>query len=90
MLLCAQPVRRSAVTRWLGGVSFPLYLNAWIGLFVLHALEKHFGIQESAYLLPVEVAFAVGAGALTYHLIDAQVMRRRDAFYRPASVGRSA
>ena len=83
VLLCAQPLRRSAVTRWLGGVSFPLYLNAWIGLFVLHALEKHFGIRESPLLLPVEVAFAVGAGALTYHLIDARVMGRRDAFYRP-------
>jgi peptidoglycan/LPS O-acetylase OafA/YrhL len=84
VLLCAQPLRRTAITRWLGGVSFPLYLNAWIGIFVLHALEKHFGIHESSYLLPVEFAFALGSAALTYHIVDVQVMERRDTFYRPA------
>lgn len=83
VLTCAQPLRRSAVSRWLGGISFPFYLNAWIGIFVFHALAKHFGIHDDNVAVKiVEFLCALGAGAVAYQLIDVQVMGRRDAFYR--------
>jgi peptidoglycan/LPS O-acetylase OafA/YrhL len=82
VLLCARPIRRTAISRWLGGVSFPLYLNAWVGLFAFHALQKRFGIWQGVTAL--ELVFGVAAGALLYHAIDARVMARRNLWYRPA------
>lgn len=82
VLLCARPIRRTAISRWLGGVSFPLYLNAWVGLFAFHALQKRFGIWHGVTTL--ELLFGVAAGALMYHAIDAHVMARRNLWYRPA------
>jgi peptidoglycan/LPS O-acetylase OafA/YrhL len=84
VLLCAQDIRRTALTRWLGGISFPFYLNAWIGTFILHAVEKHFGMEPRWYLLPVEFAAGLAAGAGVYQLIDVQIMARRNRHYRPA------
>lgn len=83
VLLLAAPMRRTAITRWVGGVSFPFYLNAWIGIFIFHALEKRFGWDGSALLMLVEFALGLGVAAIAYHLIDVRVMARRGEFYRP-------
>jgi peptidoglycan/LPS O-acetylase OafA/YrhL len=82
VLLCAKPLRRNSITRWLGGVSFPFYLNAWIGIYAVHAIEKHFSIQPSWYSSPLLFLSALAAGATTYHLIDIPVMAHRERYYR--------
>jgi peptidoglycan/LPS O-acetylase OafA/YrhL len=82
VLLCAEPIRRTEVTRWLGGVSFPFYLNAWIGVFVAHAVQKHYGLQETEWFKVFEFLSSLAAAALAYRLVDQVVMRRRDAVYR--------
>ena len=83
VLLLATPLRRNTVTRWLGGVSFPFYLLAWIGTFLFHALTKRFGWMELSGLWPVEFALGLGVAAVAYHLVDVHVMARRSTFYRP-------
>ena len=82
VLLCAQPGRRTAVSKWIGGVSFPLYLNAWIGLFAFHALEKKLRLPSvySGRIL-LEIFFSFAGAVVTYHLIDRQVMKYRDRYY---------
>lgn len=83
VLLCAFPMRRTAVTQWFGGISYPLYLNAWIGIFALHGVMKHFGIPEVGW--SYEVCFALAAvlgAALFYHSIDRIVMTNRSRYYR--------
>jgi peptidoglycan/LPS O-acetylase OafA/YrhL len=83
VLLCATPIRRTAVSRWLGGVSFPLYLNAWIGLFAFHAFQKRMGILQGPWVTALELVFGLAAAALMYHAIDARVMARRHLWYTP-------
>src|SRR5581483_7836346 len=80
VLLCARPLERNAVTRWVGGISFPFYLNAWIGIFVFHALEKH-GL---AGYWPLEYMIGIAGAAVLYHLVDVPVMAYRNGYYRPA------
>jgi peptidoglycan/LPS O-acetylase OafA/YrhL len=81
VLLCARPGRRGAITRWMGGVSFPLYLNAWIGIFALHAMAKHLGMTTSWYTPYLEFLASLGAGAITYSLIDRPVLRYRSRYF---------
>jgi peptidoglycan/LPS O-acetylase OafA/YrhL len=81
VLLCARPSRRNAATRWLGGISFPFYLNAWMGTFVLHFIEKKLRLDGGGYWLGLEFVAGVAAAAVTYWLIDARVMAHRNAYY---------
>jgi peptidoglycan/LPS O-acetylase OafA/YrhL len=83
VLLCAVPSGRNGVTQWFGGVSFPFYLNAWVGIFALHALVKHFAIPEGWYSMPLEFLSGLSAAAISYHLIDRTVMRSRNKYYAP-------
>ena len=84
VLLCAQPGHRTALTKWIGGLSYPLYLNAWMGLFIFHAVEKKLGLP-SDYIgrVLIEILFATGGAIATYHLIDKQVMKYRARFFSP-------
>lgn len=86
VLLCASPLRRNSVTKWLGGISYPFYLNAWIGIFAMHAVEKHFALRPSWYTLPAEFLAGLAVAALSYAIIDSRVMARRNRYYKP-SVG---
>lgn len=81
VLLCAVPLRRTAISRWLGGVSFPLYLNAWLGLFAFHALQKRTGIVQGPWVTALAFAFGLAAAALMYHAIDERVMASRHLWY---------
>jgi peptidoglycan/LPS O-acetylase OafA/YrhL len=83
ILLCARPQRRGPFTKWLGGVSFPLYLNAWIGMFALHWFEKRFAMPPAWLLEPAEYFSGVVAGALTYQMIDKPTMKHRNRYFSP-------
>lgn len=82
VLLAARPVMRGALGKIAGGISFPLYLNAWMGIFVVHAFLKRapFSITPFTNSILIYTA-AVSAGATTYFLIDRNVMANRDAYY---------
>lgn len=81
VLLCSLPTNRTQLVRWLGGISFPLYLDAWIGIFAIHAIEKRLHLPDWRLL---EFLAALAAGTACYFLIDVQVMARRSRCYRPA------
>jgi peptidoglycan/LPS O-acetylase OafA/YrhL len=83
VLLCTVPIRRNPVTRWLGGVSFPFYLNAWIGTFAIHAVAKSLGFTPSAVWLPLGFLAALAGAAATFQLIDEPVMAKRNRYYVP-------
>ncbi|HXS19725.1 MAG TPA: acyltransferase [Steroidobacteraceae bacterium] len=81
VLLCALPMRRTRATQWFGGVSYPLYLNAWIGIFAFHAIGKRYAIPEGWYYQTMLVLTAVVAAAVFYQLIDRNIMANRSRFY---------
>lgn len=81
VLLCAFPLRRTPATQWLGGISYPLYLNAWIGIFIFHALAKRLAISDGWSYQTLLALTAVVVAAILYHLVDRTIMANRSRFY---------
>lgn len=89
VLLAARPGHRRAAGIFAGGISYPMYLHHWTGLFfanVLFGLLPQFGRPLA---LVAGYLFALAFASAAYVVIDQRVLRHRGAFYRPA-LGRSA
>lgn len=84
VLLLAVPGPKSAILRVAGGISYPLYLNHWIGLTSVSIAFRHFGWDTAYGSALVGFAVALGIGWLHYTLIDARVLRSRGRYYTPA------
>jgi peptidoglycan/LPS O-acetylase OafA/YrhL len=81
VVLCSVPSIRNGVTRWIGGISFPLYLNAWMGVFAFHFVAKRMGFAPG-WLYQILLALAaVGGAVASYHLVDRIVMANRNRYY---------
>lgn len=84
VLLLARPGTRSDFGQWLGGISYPMYLNHWMGLFVTSLVTKV--IFPEVPLLGAFAGFAVAIviSGIAYRLVDRQILVWRSAAYRPA------
>lgn len=83
VLLLARPGKRGAVGRFLGGVSYPLYLNHWIALATASGFAKHLGGSILAWTIAgLALALALASGA--YWVVDRQIMIHRRRWYTPA------
>jgi peptidoglycan/LPS O-acetylase OafA/YrhL len=84
VLCAARPGHREPLGMFAGGISYPFYLNHWMGGFVAHGLAKrvnffpHFAEGFLAY------AGGLAAGVAAYVLVDRVVMRSRNAYYSQA------
>lgn len=66
-----------------GGVSFPLYLNQWIGSFVVNFFVKR-GLEMAHWIeIAATCAVSIAVGFALYWLIDRQVQRHRNAWFSP-------
>jgi len=83
--LLARTGTTNQVGTFLGGLSYPFYLNHWIGLVLIRPTARVLGAHFAGVLVGLLVALVV-SGAL-YWFVDRQVLRRRDAWYTP-TVGR--
>lgn len=81
VLLLARAGRREPVGELLGGLSFALYLNAWIIGFVLNSALKHAGMTITTAGALASYAVAVGAAAAHFLLIERPILRARGRFY---------
>jgi peptidoglycan/LPS O-acetylase OafA/YrhL len=83
VLLCSTPLRRSGITRLIGGISFPLYLNAWIGIFAFNAVAKRLGLSDGWLYEALLTATAVGVSTMSYCFVDRIVMANRNRYFTP-------
>ena len=89
VLLLSMPGRRQAIGAVVGGMSYPLYLNHWIGVFVVHALAKRVGLggPQATHLFSAVFNIALATGL--YLCIDRPLLERRARWYTP-TLGRRA
>jgi peptidoglycan/LPS O-acetylase OafA/YrhL len=80
VLLCAIPGERSHAGIFFGGISYPLYLNHWLGAFIAHSAAKRIWFL-TPYETMLDYLFAVLLGAILYVGIDFQVHKYRASFY---------
>ena len=80
VLLLAVPGRKTRVGTIAGGMSYPLYLNHWIGFYAAHYFMKQapFWIA-TAFSSAVSITIAVGL----YGCVDRQLLLRRSGWYTP-------
>lgn len=78
VLLLAVPGQKTAVGTIAGGMSYPLYLNHWIGFFAAHFLMRHapFWIATA-----FSSAVSIGIAVMLYWYVDRQLLLKRRAWY---------
>lgn len=81
VLVCAQYGKARPVGLWLGGISYPLYLNHWIGIFLANALLGRVGLRGTMAATATAIIFAFGVAALLYILVDRRVMASRHRYF---------
>jgi peptidoglycan/LPS O-acetylase OafA/YrhL len=83
VLLTSRQGSRGAVGRFVGGMSYPLYLYHWVGIFAASFLVKHLSVPLPSIGWTAYV-FALVAGSAAYLMVDQNVMKWRAALFQPA------
>jgi peptidoglycan/LPS O-acetylase OafA/YrhL len=84
VLLLAVQGSKSPVGALLGGMSYPLYLNHWIGVFVAHAMLGPWGLRDSRASQALAVVFNLGIALALYWWIDRRMLARRAEWFSPS------
>ena len=82
VLLSATEGVRSKLGSLFGGISYPLYLNHWIGLYMGNFMARVLGLNGLLHVV-VSFLFAFGVAAGAYFLIDHRLPRFRNRWYTP-------
>jgi peptidoglycan/LPS O-acetylase OafA/YrhL len=89
VLLLSNPGPRARVGAVAGGMSYPLYLNHWIGVYVAHALLRPLGMRDSVLAHLTAAVLNIGLAVGLYLYIERPLLDRRRRWYAPA-LGRRA
>ncbi len=84
VLLVATEGRRRSVGVFLGGLSYPLYLNHWIGIFAANFAAKRIPALPGSVTVMLAYTLAFGVAVVAYLAIDRPIQLQRDKYYRPA------
>jgi peptidoglycan/LPS O-acetylase OafA/YrhL len=82
-MLCSTTGTRSGAGQFFGGISYPMYLNHWIGLFVAHGINKRLDMFGPFVEGLLGYIGGVVAGAVAYICIDRVVLAKRSTYYSP-------
>jgi peptidoglycan/LPS O-acetylase OafA/YrhL len=69
--------------RFAGGMSFPLYLNAWIAVFITQALFKRLGMASTFAHHASTLVLSLIIAASLYWNFDRRILNRRRQIYTP-------
>jgi peptidoglycan/LPS O-acetylase OafA/YrhL len=89
VLLLARPAKKQVVAGFLGGMSYPLYLDHWLGLAVAHSIAKRLDLDPAVSSLVLGLPLAFALAALLYVSVDRRVLFARSRWYSPRA-GRAA
>jgi peptidoglycan/LPS O-acetylase OafA/YrhL len=83
VLLLARTGRQSALGEVLGGLSYPLYLNHWIGIYTSNWLTPRLHLKPSLLKHALTAIVGVGFAWAHYRMIDRQIRLHRTGWYLP-------
>ena len=83
VLLLAHSGRQSPAGVVLGGLSYPLYLNHWIGIYASNWLTARLHLEPSLLKHGLTAIVGVGFAWVHYELVDRQIRQRRAGWYSP-------
>jgi len=81
VLLLGKKGKKNAIGSFLGGISYPLYLNHWIGVFFFNLVLDPFGLRDSGLRQFLSVIMNYGIAALLYWSIESRVLAMREQLY---------
>jgi peptidoglycan/LPS O-acetylase OafA/YrhL len=83
VLALAQAGSQHGFCKFMGGISYPLYLTHWLGLFAANAVWARWGTSAPTIKEYAAVALAWVAASLFYLAIDRNIQRLRPALFTP-------
>lgn len=81
VLLLARPGTKNKVSQFLGGMSYPFYLNHWIGIFCAHAMLDPFGMRDGSLSKVVALVLNLLIAAVLYYLVDSNIRKCRASWF---------
>jgi len=81
ILLLAIRGQKNKFGEFLGGISYPLYLNHWLGVFAANSISGFIGFRGTIYSILLAVIIGYVLSAIMYLLIDKQCLKHRSKFY---------
>lgn len=81
VIFLAVPGKRSTLALFLGGLSYPLYLNHWLGLVLVNGSAKHLGLLALPGLPFIAFLTALALTLPLYWWVDRQVMNVRNEWF---------
>ena len=83
VLALAVPAANSSLGTLVGGMSYQLYLNHWIGVFVANALLSPIGLRDTSWRRALAAVLSIVLAIALYWWIDRRLRKRREALYTP-------
>ncbi|MDP9045854.1 MAG: acyltransferase [Pseudomonadota bacterium] len=85
VLLLAREGPKSPVAGFFGGLSYQLYLNHWVGGFIVQVAFLTLGYSKtSPWATLISLGVSVGIAAALYWTIDRPLLAKRSRFFTPA------
>jgi peptidoglycan/LPS O-acetylase OafA/YrhL len=81
VMLLATKGKQTSLGTFVGGMSYPLYMNQWIGTFVINALFKHFNLHAPSFKHVVTILLSLVIAGVIYWFIDKRVLLMRPKLY---------
>lgn len=81
ILLLAIKGEKSNFGEFLGGISYPLYLNHWLGVFAANTISGILDFRGTVYSIILAIIIGYLIGATMYMFIDKQCLKHRSKLY---------
>jgi peptidoglycan/LPS O-acetylase OafA/YrhL len=81
VLLLAVPGAQHKIGQFVGGMSYPLYLNHWIGVFAGNVLMSPFGLRDSPERQMIAFVINLAVASVLYWYIDRKLLKMRPRLY---------
>lgn len=83
VLLLAVVAKRHPFGEFAGGISYPLYLNAWVATYIVNFIWKRAGLANGVVHEVLLISASVALAAFLYWNFDRRILDVRERLYTP-------